>query len=72
MTNSAIINELLSIEAAATMLAERAERLRRKLEPVSTGSNSKKEDMLTAAALARVNAKWNKTKLKQMQSKKTP
>ena len=41
MKDKALINELLSIEASASLLMQRAARLREHLQPVSTGSTLK-------------------------------
>jgi hypothetical protein len=45
LNEQAIINELLSIEASAAVLMNRAESLRKKLQPVSTGGNQTKRGL---------------------------
>lgn len=59
-----IINELLTIESFATGLAQRAARLRKKLQPVSTGRSKKNEEGLSADQKVKLISKREKVLLK--------
>ena len=71
MTVPEIINELLSIQASALVLAERAGKLILKLEPAPPG-RSRKKSSLTEEEINRVLTKRKKTRLKQLQKGKDP
>ncbi len=63
LNEQTIINELISIEASAKVLMERAEKLRKQLQPVSTGSKIKKG--LSADQLAKQRARRAKHFIKK-------